>query len=477
MMSVPGSGSLSGFVVTSNFSGSVPQGVLQSNRRSLWPTDYHDVSPRLGFAYRLTDKATVVLRGGYGIYFDRLSAGLAENLVGQPPFSTSQFFAGSQNAGATLAQPFSPLLPGQSSYPIFLPRMQGGGPTVTGISTHIVDPYTEEYNLNTQFALFRDYLAEVGYVGTRSIHVAGCAEFNQSLLASPTNPVYGETTNSVANVVQRAPYQGIGPGSLTCKTAYSSDYNSLQASVTKRLSHGLQFLGSYTWSKNLDETSGSSGNQVFELWLLTNDQRNSRQAYGLTDFDRAHRAVFSFNYDLPNARSMGSMVRHIVSGWQTSGILVVQSGTPLTLIDESAGAVYGNFPFENRAQLSGARLTTSGSLYSRVINGYLNPAGITSAPEAPNGTSSFDTDFGNSGVGIVRGPGQFNLDMAAEKTIPVSESQSFHLRAEFFNLTNRPNFANPGNGAILGSTSPPFGLITGKSNNPRIVQVALKYQF
>jgi len=476
-LGVPASGSLSGFVVSSNFSGPIPQGVLQSNRRSLWPTDYHDVSPRFGFAYRLTDKATVVLRGGFGIYFDRLAAGLAENLVGQPPFSTSQFFAGSQNAGATLAQPFSPLLPSQSSYPIFLPRMQGGGPTVTGISTHIVDPYTEEYNLNAQFALFRDYLAEVGYVGTRSIHVAGCAEFNQSLLASPTNPVYGETTNSVSNVVQRAPYQGIGPGSLSCKTAYSSDYNSLQASVTKRLSHGLQFLGSYTWSKNLDETSGSSGNQVFELWLLTNDQRNPGQAYGLTDFDRAHRAVLSFNYNLPTAGSMGSMVRHISSGWQTSGILVVQSGTPITLIDESAGAVYGNFPFENRAQLSGARLTTSGSLYSRVLNGYLNPAGITSAPEAPNGTSSSDTDFGNSGVGIVRGPGQFNLDMSAEKTIPVFESQSFHLRAEFFNLTNRPNFANPGNGAILGSSSPPFGLITGKSNNPRIVQVALKYQF
>jgi hypothetical protein len=210
---------------------------------------------------------------------------------------------------------------------------------------------------------------------------------------------------------------------------------------------------------------------------LTNNQNNPRQAYGLTDFDRTHRGVFSFNYDLPAARSMGSMVQHISSGWQTSGIFVLQSGTPITLIDESAGAVYGNFPFENRAQLSGSRLTTSGSLYSRVLNGYLNSAAITSAPEAPNGTSLADTDFGNSGVGIVRGPGQFNLDMAAEKTIPVSESQSFHLRAEFFNLTNRPNFANPGNGAILGSSSPPFGLITGKSNNPRIVQVALKYQF
>ncbi|MGD0734878.1 MAG: TonB-dependent receptor [Terracidiphilus sp.] len=476
-LSAPASGSLSGFVVASNFSGTVPQGVLQSHMPGLWPTDHHDVSPRLGFAYRLTDKPTVVVRGGFGIYFDRLAAGLAENLVGQPPFSTSQFYEGSQNAGATLAQPFSPLLPSQSSYPIFIPRIPGGGPTVTGISTHIVDPYTEEYNLNAQFAFFRDYLAEVGYVGTRSIHVAGGAEFNQSLLASPTNPVYGETSNSVANVVQRAPYQGIGPDSLVYQTAYSSDYNSLQASVTKRLSHGLQFLGSYTWSKNLDETSGSSGNQVFELWLLTNDQHNPRQAYGLTDFDRTHRGVLSFNYDVPSVRSMGSMVRQIESGWQTSGILVLQSGTPITLIDESAGAVYGNYPFEDRAQLSGSRITTSGSLYSRVINGYLNPAAITTAPEAPYGTGPADTDFGNSGVGIVRGPGQFNLDMAAERTVPVTESQSVHFRAEFFNLTNRPNFANPGNGAILGSSSPPFGLITGKSNNPRIVQVALKYQF
>jgi hypothetical protein len=476
-MSAPASGSFSGFVVSSNFSGPVPQGVLQTHRSSLWPADYHDVSPRLGFAYRLANKPAVVIRGGYGIYFDRLAAGLAENLVGQPPFSTSQFFAGSQNAGATLAQPYSPLLPSQSSYPIFLPRIPGGGPTVTGISTHIVDPYTEEYNFNTQFALFRDYLAEVGYVGTRSVHVAGGAEFNQSLLASNLNPVYGATSNSVANVVQRAPYQGIGPDSLIYQTAYSSDYNSLQASVTKRLSHGLQFLGSYTWSKNLDETSGSSGNQVFELWLLTNDQRNPRQAYGLTDFDRAHRAVFSFNYDVPGVRTMGSIVRYIASGWQTSGIVVLQSGTPMTLIDESAGAVYGNYPFENRAQLSGASLTTGGSLRSRVINGYLNPAGITSAPEAPNGTNPADTDFGDSGVGIVRGPGQFNLDMSAERIIPVTESQSVHLRAEFFNLTNRPNFANPGNGAILGSSSPPFGLITGTSNNPRIVQVALKYQF
>jgi len=475
-LNAPASGTLSGFVVSSNFSGSIPPSVTQSPRRGLWSTDLRDVSPRLGFAYRLTEKPAVVLRGGFGIYYDRLSGGLAENLVGQPPFSASQFFSGAQNAGATLAQPFSPTLPSVSSYPIFIPRIPGGGPAVVGLSTHMVDPYTEEYNLNAQFAFFQDYLAEVGYVGTRSIHVAGCAEFNQSLLASPTNPVNGETTNSVTNVVQRLPYAGIEPGSFECQSAYSSNYNSLQASVTKRLSHGIQFLGSYTWSKNLDETSGSSGSQVFELWLLTNNQNNPRQSYGLTDFDRKQRAVFSFAYDIPSTRSLGSLIRIVESGWHASGILVAQAGTPITLIDESAGAVYGNFPFENRAQLSGAPITTRGSLYSRVLGQYLDPAGFTSAPEAPNGTSPGDTGFGNSGVGLVRGPGQRNLDLAMERTIPVTEAQRVHFRMEFFNLTNTPNFANPGNGSGLGPTGP-FGKIIGKSNNPRIIQVALKYEF
>jgi hypothetical protein len=343
------------------------------------------------------------------------------------------------------------------------------------MSTHFTEPYTEEYNLNTQMQLARDYLFEVGYVGTRSVHVAGCAEFNQALLASPMAPVYGATNNSIDNVVQRAPYQGVAPGSYNCASEYNSNYNSLQSSVTKRLSHGFQFLGSYTWSRNLDETSGSSGSEVFELWLLTNDQRNPRGDYGLTDFDRTQRGVFSLTYTTPAFATMPNLVRHAVTGWQASGILVAQSGTPITILDDNAGAVYGNYPFENRAQLSGTgRPSTSGSLYSRVIGQYLNPAAFTSAPEAPNGTSPADTDFGNSGVGLVRGPGQRNIDMALERTIPIVESQSLHFRAEFFNLTNSSNFANPNNTVSSGAS---FGIITATSNNPRIIQLALKYQF
>jgi len=137
--------------------------------------------------------------------------------------------------------------------------------------------------------------------------------------------------------------------------------------------------------------------------------------------------------------------------------------------------VYGNYPFENRAQLSGtAKPVTSGSLFSRVLNGYLNAAAFTSAPEAPNGTGPQDTDFGNSGVGLVRGPGQRNLDMAFERSIPIAESHALHVRGEFFNLTNTANFNNPVNNISAG---PAFGVITSTSSNPRIIQLALKYQF
>ena len=471
----PPDGTLSGFVVPSNFSGVVPDGVIRSSIPGLFPTVYHDLSPRFGFAWRIADKPTVLLRGGYGIYFNRLSAGLSESLLAQEPFSTFQFFAGSSNGGATLQQPFTPLLPSNASYPTWSPRIPGGGPSISAVSRTMTDPYTQEYNLNTQVALGRDYLLELGYVGTRSLHVAGCTEFNQAQLASPTNPVNGETTNSAANVIQRLPYAGVSPGSLLCESAFNINYNSLQTSLTKRLSHGLQFLASYTWSRNLDQTSGSSGSGLFETHLVTNDQTNFGQAYGPTDFDRTNRAVVSFVYSPPISSHLPTLLRYPLRNWQISGLVVAQSGTPITILDDSAGAVYGNYPFENRAQLSGlAKPATSGSLYSRVVGRYLNPDAFTSAPQAPFATNPADTDFGNSGEGLVRGPAQRNIDLAIERGFPFAESHSIHVRAEFFNLTNTANFSNPNSNV---SSGPSFGVITSTAANPRIIQLALKYQF
>jgi hypothetical protein len=176
------------------------------------------------------------------------------------------------------------------------------------------------------------------------------------------------------------------------------------------------------------------------------------------------------------------LIRGLLTNWELSGIAVIQSGSPITVLDNNAGMVYGNFV--NRAQGTGANPSTHGSLYSRVINGYLNPNAFTIAPEAPNGGGPGDTDFGNSGTGLVRGPGQHNLDMAVERSFSVTESSSFRVRAEFFNLTNTSQFSNPNNlvdftegpnGPI--NLNPAFGLISTKAANPRIIQFAIKYAF
>ena len=479
---VPATGSLSGYTLPSNFTGPIPAGVIKTGSDTFWNTNHADISPRIGFALRLTQNPVLVLRGGYGFYYDRPSGGFVEATLGQEPFSLQQLAFGAQAAAATLQNPFNPLLPLPTAYPIYQPRVPGGAPFTNGNATNVNDPYTQEYNLNLQYALAKDYLIEVGYVGSHTTHSPGSIEFNQSLLASPTNPVNGATSNTAANVVQRVPFEGISTGSLFSDTRFFANYNSLQASVTRRFAHGFQFLGSYTWSKILDETSGTGGSTVFELWLLSNNQNNPRQAYGLTDFDHDQRAVLNFTWKSPKLQQASMFVRHTLTGWEFSGIAVIQAGSPITVTDGNAGAVYGNF--ENRAQATGLNPSTKGSLYSRVLNGYLTPNAFTLAPEAPFGSGPGDTGFGDSATGLVRGPGQHNLDMAVERIFPITESSNFRLRAEFFNLTNTAQFANPNNGVAYIETpggpaneNPSFGLISSRAANPRIIQFAAKYLF
>ncbi|HVJ09515.1 MAG TPA: TonB-dependent receptor [Acidisarcina sp.] len=464
----PPEGTLSGFVLPGNYHGPLPSGVIKSSHAGMWAADYTDISPRIGFAARLRNNSRLVLRGGYGIYYDRMSGDLAEQTVGQPPFSFKQSLQGVQNGSATLQQPYNPALPSSASFPIFLPRVPGGGLSLAAISPRLKDPYVQQYNLNLQFELTSDALWEIGYVGSKSTHIAGCLEFNQALLASTQKPINGETTNTNENIVQRLPFSGIGPGSYICQTTFDGNYNSLQTSLTKRLSHGLQFLASYTWSKSLDTLSGSGGLSNFELGFLTNDQTNQRQARGLSDFDRAQRAVLSLLYAPPSLSTGPLLLRGALSHWQVSTIAVIQSGTPITVIDTNAGSVYGNLAGFMRAECTGLNPATKGSVYTR-LNGYLNPDAFTSAPVIGDGTG-----FGNCGVGILRAPIQRNIDLALERTFPIRDWSALHFRAEFFNLTNTPNFGGPISNLASGGA---FGLITSTTNNPRIIQFALKYSF
>jgi hypothetical protein len=481
---VPPEGTFSGYTVPSNFQSQVPAGVVRTPYAGFWQTPYGDVGPRLGFAWQMREKSLIVLRGGYGMYFDQHAGNLAEQTLSQAPFATLQIVSGTPNGPATLESPFVPLILPKSSYPIFMPRTATSVPFIEGTDPNVLDGRTQEYNLNVQYAPGGDYAIELGYVGTVSNHRPGQIEFNQALLASPSSPVNGETTNSVNNVIQRLPFAGVSPGSLFTVSTFIARFDSLQARITKRMRRDLQFQASYTWSKNLDEVNGEGGLDTFELQLPTNDQHNLRQGYGLAGDDRAHRFVANFTWQTPSFRTMPDVARYLLGNWQFSGIGVIQSGRPITITDANAGSVYGNLPGEARAQISGSSPVTHGSLFSRVIGNYLDPSGFTRAPEAPFGTSLADQDFGNSGVGLVRGPGQHNVDLALERTFPVKERSSFRFRTEFFNVTNTPQFANPNSSLGYGDptalhpvASPSFGRITGTLSNPRIIQFAVKYVF
>jgi hypothetical protein len=481
---VPTTGTFSGFTMPSNFTGTVPMGVEKTSFPGLYKTRLGDVSPRFGFVWQVTDKPVLVVRGGAGIYYDEHSGNIAEQTLTQPPFASLQILSASQSAGATLQNPFVPHVLPNSSYPIFTPRTPTSTPFIEGTNPNMLDGRTTEYNLNVLYSLGRSYLLEVGYVGTSSTHRPGQVEFDQASLAGPQNPVNGETTNSIANAALRMPIQGVSEGSLFTDSVFIANYNALQVSVTRRMQHGFQVQGSYTWSKNLDEVANETGTDVFELQLSTDNQHNLRSSYGLAGDDRDQRVVFNFTWQTPKLNQAPKLARYVLNDWEFSGIGVFQAGIPLSVFDGNAGSVYALLGGEVRAERTGSNPSTHGSLFSRVQNTYLDATAFTRAPEAPNGTSLADQDFGNSGVGIVRGPGQHNVDMAVERLFPIKGGSSFTFRAEAYNLTNTPQFANPN--TSLGYTDPTqvdpvasatFGKITSTVTNPRIIQFAAKYQF
>ena len=465
---VPASGSFSGFLLPSNYNGPVASGVTKTQNSALWNSDYKDFSPRIGFALRLFDHRTVVLRGGYGIYYERLSGQPAAQNIGQPPFSTMQTLLGVQNAASTFQQPFNPPLPLTSAFPIFLPRTPDSSLFLAAIGRSLTSPYSQQYSLNVQYEFAPDFLWQIGYVGSQSTHLTGCVEFNQALTATPQNPINGQTTTTNENLTQRLPFAGVASGSYICETAFSANYNSLQTSVTKRLSHGLDFLASYTFSKALDFTSGTGLLNSLDLGFLSNDQTNPRQARGLDDFNRKHRFALSFVYAPSPFRIGPKVMQQVFSHWQFSGVLVLQSGLPITVVDSTAGSVYGNLVGFTRAECTGANPASSGSVSNR-LNGYFNTAAFAAPPVVGDGTG-----FGNCGVGILSGPDQRNIDLGIQRNFAVTEWSTVEFRTEFFNFTNTPKFGLPVSDRAAG---PAFGVISSTVSNPRIVQFALKYRF
>jgi Carboxypeptidase regulatory-like domain/TonB dependent receptor-like, beta-barrel len=472
----PPNGSLDGYIVASNFPGVLPPGVIRANNTfGTYGEGQNTIAPRVGFAWQILPQThRVVLRGGYGTYYSQPSGQAFFQTAAGAPSALVRLNAGAANAQATFQEPFQQPFPTADSFPLFTPYSPTRTTTIYSIAPDFRPAMIQQYSLNVQTELYEGWLLEVGYVGTRGLHLMRQRSANQALSASPGNPIRSVTTDTVANIPLRVPILGVPPDSLVLmESEGSSWYNGLEVSLTKRLSHGLQFLASYTFSKTLD-TDGADINSTSSGNALTlGDQNSPSQRWGRASFDRTHRFVFSATWSLPSPSA--ELERAFLGGWDVAAVVTIQSGSALTISDTNANNVFGIS--EDRAQLSGtcskSQLVKGGSVESK-SGGYFNASCFTSP--AIIGADGIGTAFGNSGTGIVDGPGQANLDLALSKTVVLHwpiEKSNLQFRGEFFNMLNHPQFANPD----TNFTSPTFGVITSTAVNPRVIQLALKLAF
>ncbi len=536
---------------------------FNTNKTLVHGAPFDSFGPRIGIAWQPLNERLVV-RGGFGIFYDAVYANLlANNNAGNPPYSG----AVPSTPLNSLDQPSPPGLilgwrprtlqvgAGDASTGATVISDNGGtqGLGTTSDSEFLSVPRIYQYNLDLQYEFARNWIADIGYVGSHGTHLYDWARpINISFLApgAPNEPLAGDKQNARmilgsgaqgtpssfpfndpgntnpatqiidntgTNAVGRVSYLGFGTGGLsTTNTIGDSLYNSLQAQLRHQFSHGLLIQASYTWSKlitniNSAEAGGgiSAPGNVLSGGASSNDPLDFRQQYGLAAFNRPHRFVIAYSYDLPYRRVEG-FAGHVFGGWTVAGVTTVQNGEPFTITDGNGGRIYygsAGVPFGGggvRAELasptkcsglgvcqSSVPIATSGGVESRLgltdalgnlLPGqqyYANKAAFVDTP-CIGGTvvgacaaSGGATGFGNSAVGSIMGPGQNNWDITAFKNTKITEALTFQFRAEFYNVWNHSQFNPPVNDRSNGF----FGRSFSSSVPPRVVQLAVKFLF
>jgi hypothetical protein len=513
----------------SGISGTLNPAGLNNEYATVW-------EPRIGFAYDLGGRHTTSIRGGYGIYSVREDLGAVDNLAIVPP--TYPFLVGFFPGANSLANLFasSPAFPngipplGANPTQTYVPTAAivnslnpspcklGNGATATGtacgggftgnvnsliqlaVPLHWVVGTTQQWNFTIQRELGRDWFAELGYVGTKGSRLRSTYDPDQATVATPQNPVIipGQgcanlqalsvscqiVDTTVENAALRAPYIGIAPGDFEDFAPNSdSHYSALQATLAHRFGRGLYFQGAYTYSKSIDDVSTAS----VAFLTRVNDQNNARASRGLSDFDRRHRFVTSAVYQLPFFAHSSGLTKAAFGGWESSGVIVLQSGAPFTLYDPAGGTAYAlaSTPSSTATFSPGfgcGNALSSGSRQSRLAN-WVSAAAYTPDPLAPtlsNGSPSDATVYGDTPRNCIIGPPQKNVDFTLDKTFHLGERQSLRFRTDFFNLFNHPSFALPAApavGALPSGGVGGYAPITSTIGTPRLIQFSLKYSF
>jgi hypothetical protein len=453
--------------------------------RAMVPGDHNNFAPRIGLAYQLSHK--FVTRGGYGMFYSMRDQNQSvTQFSGNTPNIPTVSFP-SVTAANTVTPPFTintpiAVLPSGTDLSGFTPASPYGIQIKTQAVNSALMPYLVQYNLGLQYQASSTLLFEAAYSGALGRDLA-------SLFINENQEPFADALNGTNTQVNR-PFNFMSSNVLVVFSNAKSFYNALNLKAEKRLSHGLELLGNYTWQKNI--SAGGDGPDAYTQnggTSIAEDTYNLAAERAVTPINVKHTLSTSASYELPFGPgklflNKDNVATRLIGGWVVNGILTLRTGFPTDIRTNVLPPIFNTF--NTASCIAGVSKKASNAGFS----GFFNPAAFTVPQTTHSTTGALVQEFGNCGRRVATGPGLKNVDSSIFKNFFFTRSDRIYLqfRTEFFNTTNTPSFSLPSAsdptltcegapGSVCNSGNANFGKLSNGAATGRQIQFSAKLYF